>query len=38
MEQLKSGATAASIRASWEPGLTVFKLMRKKYLLYKDFE
>ena len=38
MEQLKSGQSAASIRASWQPGLAAFKLMRKKYLLYKDFE
>jgi uncharacterized protein YbbC (DUF1343 family) len=38
MEQLKSGQSAATIRASWQQGLTVFKQMRKKYLLYKDFE
>ena len=38
MEQLKSGQSAAAIRASWQPGLTAFKKMRKKYLLYKDFE
>jgi len=38
MEQLKSGQSAATIRASWQPGLTAFKQMRKKYLLYKDFE
>jgi uncharacterized protein YbbC (DUF1343 family) len=38
MEQLKSGQSAATIRASWQPGLTAFKLMRKKYLLYTDFE
>lgn len=38
MEQLKSGQSAATIRASWQPGLTAFKKMRKKYLLYKDFE
>jgi hypothetical protein len=38
MEQLKSGQSSAAIRASWQPGLTAFKLMRKKYLLYKDFE
>jgi uncharacterized protein YbbC (DUF1343 family) len=38
MEQLKSGQSAAAIRASWQPGLAAFKLMRKKYLLYKDFE
>jgi uncharacterized protein YbbC (DUF1343 family) len=38
MEQLKSGQSAATIRASWQPGLIEFKKMRKKYLLYKDFE
>lgn len=38
MEQLKSGQSAAAIRASWQPGLIAFKTMRKKYLLYKDFE
>jgi uncharacterized protein YbbC (DUF1343 family) len=26
------------MRASWEPGLTKFKKLRKKYLLYPDFE
>lgn len=38
MAQLKSGQSAATIRASWQPGLIAFKKMRKKYLLYKDFE
>jgi uncharacterized protein YbbC (DUF1343 family) len=38
MEQLKSGQSATAIRASWQPGLIEFKKMRKKYLLYKDFE
>lgn len=38
MEQLKEGKTAAEIRASWQPGLIAFKKIRKKYLLYKDFE
>ncbi len=38
MEQLKNGQSAAAIRASWKPGLIAFKNMRKKYLLYKDFE
>lgn len=38
MEQLKSGKTAAEIRASWQPGLIAFKKIRKKYILYKDFE
>ncbi|MEI8074316.1 MAG: DUF1343 domain-containing protein [Bacteroidota bacterium] len=38
MEQLKSGATESEIRKSWEPKLAAFKAIRKKYLLYKDFE
>ncbi len=37
-QQIKDGAAEAAIRASWEPALTRFKLTRKKYLLYKDFE
>ena len=38
MEQLKEGKTAAEIRDSWQPGLIAFKKIRKKYLLYKDFD
>ena len=34
MQQIKSGASAASIRASWKPGLEAFMSIRKKYLLY----
>jgi uncharacterized protein YbbC (DUF1343 family) len=37
-KQIKSKKTEAEIRKSWQPGLTVFKAMRKKYLLYPDFE
>ena len=33
-EQIMAGASEATIRASWEPGLKAFKKMRKKYLLY----
>jgi hypothetical protein len=25
------------IRASWQPALDSFKVIRKKYLIYKDF-
>jgi uncharacterized protein YbbC (DUF1343 family) len=32
------GDSEADIRESWEEDLTQFKLMRSKYLLYKDFE
>jgi len=38
MQQLKDGASEAEIRKTWEPGLTAFRIIRKKYLLYKDFE
>jgi uncharacterized protein YbbC (DUF1343 family) len=37
MQQIKAGTTEETIRKSWEPGLTAFKKIRKKYLLYKDF-
>ncbi len=36
-EQLIAGKTSAEIRASWQPKLNEFKIIRKKYLLYKDF-
>jgi uncharacterized protein YbbC (DUF1343 family) len=38
MRQIKSGASETEIRKSWEPKLTEFKSIRKKYLLYPDFE
>jgi uncharacterized protein YbbC (DUF1343 family) len=34
MQQLKDGVSEADIRKTWEPGLTAFKKIRKKYLLY----
>jgi uncharacterized protein YbbC (DUF1343 family) len=37
-QQIKEGKTEAEIRASWKPALVAFKVIRKKYLLYKDFE
>ncbi|UEG52098.1 DUF1343 domain-containing protein [Mucilaginibacter daejeonensis] len=33
-KQIEDGLTEAQIRQSWEPGLTKFKQIRKKYLLY----
>lgn len=36
-QQVKNGTTETDIRKSWEPKLTEFKKMRKKYLLYVDF-
>ena len=38
MVQIMNGKTEDEIRASWQPGLTAFKKIRKKYLLYEDFE
>jgi uncharacterized protein YbbC (DUF1343 family) len=36
-QQVKDGVTEDIIRKSWEPGIVKFKVIRKKYLLYKDF-
>jgi uncharacterized protein YbbC (DUF1343 family) len=38
MKQIKEGKTEEEIRASWQPKLNEFKKIRKKYLLYPDFE
>jgi uncharacterized protein YbbC (DUF1343 family) len=37
-QQVKAGKTEDEIRATWQPGLKTFKAIRKKYLLYRDFE
>lgn len=37
-EQIKAGKSETEIRASWAPGLAKFKAVRKRYLLYTDFE
>ena len=37
-QQVKKGLSEGAIRESWEPGLTQFRILRKKYLLYTDFE
>ena len=34
-EQIIAGLSENEIRKSWEPGLSEYKTMRKKYLLYK---
>ena len=34
----KPGLTETEIRQSWQPALNDFKIIRKKYLLYPDFE
>ena len=38
MQQIKDGISESEIRKSWEPELSNFKKIRKKYLMYKDFE
>ena len=38
MQQIKDGKTEAEIRASWKPKLDLFKQIRKRYLMYEDFE
>jgi uncharacterized protein YbbC (DUF1343 family) len=38
MQQIKTGVSEADIRKSWAIGLQQFKVIRKKYLLYADFE
>lgn len=37
-EQVKKGLSEEAIRKTWAPGLNTFKAIRKKYLLYPDFE
>lgn len=37
-KQIRDGVAESKIRASWQPALKQFKKIRKKYLLYKDFE
>lgn len=34
-EQIIAGKSEKEIRESWEPGLSKFKMMREKYMLYK---
>ncbi len=38
MQQIKNAVSEEEIRKSWEPKLSEFKIIRKKYLLYDDFE
>lgn len=37
-QQIKDGVSEQEIYKSWQEGLTQFKQIRKKYLLYPDFE
>ncbi len=38
MAQVIAGLSEADIRKNWQPKLDAFKKIRKKYLLYEDFE
>jgi uncharacterized protein YbbC (DUF1343 family) len=35
-QQIIAGVSEEEIRKSWEPGLSNYKMMRKKYLIYGD--
>ena len=37
-QQITGGLTEEEIRSTWAPALVAFKAIRKKYLLYKDFD
>ncbi len=37
-QQIKDGMSEEEIRKSWKSGIEKFKIIRKKYLLYTDFE
>ncbi|HET6991198.1 MAG TPA: DUF1343 domain-containing protein [Bacteroidia bacterium] len=37
-QQIIAGNTEEQIKATWRPGIIKFKIIRKKYLLYEDFE
>ena len=37
-EQINKGLSETEIRKSWQSELSKYKIMRKKYLLYPDFE
>ncbi|MBX9850392.1 MAG: DUF1343 domain-containing protein [Cytophagaceae bacterium] len=37
-EQIRSGMTEAQIKETWKADLEKYKAIRKKYLLYQDFE
>jgi uncharacterized protein YbbC (DUF1343 family) len=38
MQQIIDGKSEEEIRASWQPRLNAYKSIRKKYLMYPDFE
>jgi uncharacterized protein YbbC (DUF1343 family) len=38
MQEVRDGKSESEIRASWQPEINAFKRVRKKYLMYPDFE
>ncbi len=38
IKQIRQGLPEDEIVKSWQPGLEKYKQLRKKYLLYPDFE
>jgi uncharacterized protein YbbC (DUF1343 family) len=38
IRQIRDGLSEYEIAESWQPQLNEFKALRKKYLLYPDFE
>jgi uncharacterized protein YbbC (DUF1343 family) len=38
MQQIKEGKSESEIRKSWQPALNDFKVIRKRYLMYADFD
>lgn len=38
MQQIKQGKSEVEIRKTWQPKLNEFKKIRKRYLMYPDFE
>ncbi len=38
MQQIKEGKSEEEIRQSWEKKLSAFKKIRKRYLMYPDFD
>jgi uncharacterized protein YbbC (DUF1343 family) len=37
-KQVEQGFTEEQIRKSWDPGISSFLKIRKKYLLYQDYQ
>ncbi len=37
MQQIRAGKSEVEIRNTWQPKLAAFMVIRKKYLMYKDF-